>query len=268
MTVQYEWHSWQANPMQPDPKKCAPIMQSWWTYLRTHWGGQHLGCYARRPVVGGAALSSHASGAAMDWRYQDPGAGRTAMLAEAMPFLLNNSRELGLTAIHDYAGRRIWRPPNCSGRPGSPSPECGWRASSGPQMHPANLWLHIEVHPSRWSDTRTVAEMLGTDVPPTQPPTQPPPSGGTFTLELQKNELTPAKRDQLRGNGDVYLIQQIAQGHYKQLGNSAFDCGTPDGDYGPRTQEAVRELQRIGGLTVDGNCGNQTWSYYLNKAGT
>ena len=66
---------------------------------------------------------------------------------------------------------------------------------------------------------------LPSEPPPvvTPPPitTPPPTTGGTFTLELQKNELTPAKREQLRGNGDVYLVQQIAQGHFKQLGNPA-----------------------------------------------
>lgn len=109
----------------------------------------------------------------------------------------------------------------------------------------------------------------GTDVTPTPPtPTPtPPPSGGTFTLELQKNELTPAKRSQLRGNGDVFLIQQIAQGHFRQLGNPVYDCGSPDGDYGDRTQQAVRQLQADGGLAQDACCGNATWSYVLNKTG-
>jgi Putative peptidoglycan binding domain len=101
------------------------------------------------------------------------------------------------------------------------------------------------------------------------PPVVVPPSsgGGTFTLELQKNELTPDKREQLRGNGDVYLIQQIAQGHYKQLGNTAYDCGKPDGDYGPKTQGAVRQIQADGGLDQDACCGPATWGYILNKTG-
>lgn len=101
--------------------------------------------------------------------------------------------------------------------------------------------------------------------PPTPTPT--PPTGGTYTLDLQKNDLTPAKRSQLAGNGDVYLIQQIAQGHFKQLGNPVYDCGKPDGDYGPKTQDAVRQLQRDGGLTADAWVGPQTWNYVLNKSG-
>ena len=99
------------------------------------------------------------------------------------------------------------------------------------------------------------------------PEPTPPSTGGTYTLDLQKNDLTPAKREQLRGNGDVYLIQQIAQGHFKQLGNPVYDCGAPDGDYGPKTQNAVKQLQRDGGLGADAWVGPQTWSYVLNKSG-
>ena len=86
-------------------------------------------------------------------------------------------------------------------------------------------------------------------------------------MELQKNELTPAKREQLRGNGDVYIVQQIAQGHFKQLGNPVYDCGKPDGDYGPRTVDAVKQMQRDGGLNSDGECGPNTWAYILNQSG-
>lgn len=189
MTVQAEFTSYQTNPKKPDPRKCSPVCGSWWTYLRTHWGGQNLGCYVNRPVVGGTLPSSHGSGAALDWRYQNPGPGRSKMLAEVMPWLINNSRELGIQAIHDYSGKRIWRPPGCSGRPATPSPDCGWKPSSGGQMKSGNFWLHLEVHPSRWNDTRSVSEMLGTPKP--KPPIPPPPTKG-FLMALtdaQQKEL-------------------------------------------------------------------------------
>ena len=268
MTVQTNFISWQTSPKQPDPKACSPCCGSWWQYLRVHWGGQHLGCYVRRPIVGGTALSSHGSGAAIDWRYESPGVGRQRMLDETMPWLIGNSKELGLQAIHDYAGKRIWRPPGTSGRP--PTPGAGWKSSTGPQMNYANKWLHLEVHPARWSDGRTVDEMLGTSPePPTpEPPTpEPPPSGGTFTLELQKTELTPANRAQTRGNGDVYLFQQIAAGMYKQSGNEDLNVGKPDGDYGDRSQKACRVMQALCGLKQDAECGPATWSCILNKDG-
>jgi hypothetical protein len=118
-----------------------------------------------------------------------------------------------------------------------------------------------------WDMNQFRSAVLGAPAPTPEPPTPTPPAGGTYTLDLQKNDLTPAKREALRGNGDVYLIQQIAQGHYKQLGNPAYDCGTPDGDYGPKTQNAVKQLQRDGGLGADAWVGPQTWSYVLNKSG-
>ena len=73
MTVQDSFTSWQTHPI--DRGTCSPICKAWWQHLRTRWGGQHLGCYVQRPVVGGSAPSSHASGAALDWRYQNPGPG-------------------------------------------------------------------------------------------------------------------------------------------------------------------------------------------------
>lgn len=149
--------------MQPDPRRCSPINTTWNAYLLNRWGGQNLGCYAARPVVGGSSPSTHGSGAANDWRYQDPGIGRSRMLNEVMPWLINNSRELGLQAIHDYVGCRIWRPPGTSGRPSQPSPDSGWRQQTpGSQMGQSwALWLHLECLNTRWNDTRSVNEMLG-----------------------------------------------------------------------------------------------------------
>lgn len=162
MTVQTQFHNWQDRPLQPDPKRCAPLCITWRNYLLDTWGGQDLGCYVARPVVGGSSPSSHGSGAAHDWRYQDPGIGRQRMLDEVLPWLIDNSQELGIQAIHDYVGCRIWRPPATSGRPAQVSPECGWRAQSpGSQMGQSwALWLHLEVLNTRWSDTRSVDEML------------------------------------------------------------------------------------------------------------
>ena len=163
MTVQSSFTSWQTDPLEPDPERCAPICQTWSRYLCDTWGGENLGCYARRPVVGGTSISSHGSGAATDWRYQNPGPGRQVLLDAVLPWLIGWSLELGVQSIHDYVGDRIWRPPGCSGRPAAPSPECGWKTQhgSGGQMGQAwATWIHIECHPSRWGDTRTVDQML------------------------------------------------------------------------------------------------------------
>jgi putative chitinase len=50
----------------------------------------------------------------------------------------------------------------------------------------------------------------------------------------------------------VKVLQQTLQRH-------GFDPGPVDGDYGPRTESAVRAFQAAKGLTVDGWVGAQTW---------
>ena len=55
---------------------------------------------------------------------------------------------------------------------------------------------------------------------------------------------------QLRGDDVAEL-----QGALNQLG---FDCGRPDGIFGPATARALEDFQRNGGLTPDGVCGPQT----------
>lgn len=173
MAVATQFHNWQSSPMQPNPSRCSPFLVNLRDWLIHNWGGQNLGCWADRPVREGTSPSSHASGAALDWRYENPGIGRARMLNEIMPTLLNMSAELAVNAVHDYAGMRIWRPPGTSGRPTSPSPECGWRPNSGSNMNPSSLWLHIEVLNTRWSDTTPIDQLLAGGGPtPTPPPTE------------------------------------------------------------------------------------------------
>jgi peptidoglycan hydrolase-like protein with peptidoglycan-binding domain len=102
-------------------------------------------------------------------------------------------------------------------------------------------------------------------IPPvTTPPTTP---VGVFTLQLQKTTLDPANQAALRGNGDVFLIQYVAAGLFKQTASPNFDVGKPDGDYGPRTQTAVKEIQKLNQLTQDAICGPNTWAAALNADG-
>jgi N-acetylmuramoyl-L-alanine amidase len=55
---------------------------------------------------------------------------------------------------------------------------------------------------------------------------------------------------QLRGD-DIAELQDVLN----QLG---FDCGRPDGIFGPATVRALEDFQRNGGLTSDGICGPRT----------
>jgi N-acetylmuramoyl-L-alanine amidase len=64
------------------------------------------------------------------------------------------------------------------------------------------------------------------------------------------DRLLKLEAPQLRGD-DIGSLQQALN----QLG---FDCGRPDGIFGPATSRAVLDFQRNGGLTVDGICGVKT----------
>lgn len=50
----------------------------------------------------------------------------------------------------------------------------------------------------------------------------------------------------------------------ENLAGLGYPVGTPDGSYGPKTAEAVRQFQKDYGLTVDGNAGNATQTAIKN----
>ena len=110
-------------------------------------------------------------------------------------------------------------------------------------------------------------------VEPTPPPVvEPPPPPAApherIFLPVNKTVLHPDSRDQLRGNGDVVLLQVLALGLYAASQNETFDVGPLDGDYGPRTQAAARLMQAINGLETDGIVGPRSWASFLNADGS
>jgi hypothetical protein len=268
------FHNWQTSDLDWSAApydRCAPnlgVIEAW--LLEQH-GGLRLGCHGDRPIIGGQRPSTHAFGGAVDWRYApsnpaEPGRwpGRDYTLAVIIPWLIAHSAELGVQAIHDYAGRRIWRPPGTSGRPADSD---GWKLQPyGTQMgQPWALWLHLEIHPESWNDTRPIADRIpaGTPevivpVPPSPappPPASPHPPGGTSTVQVTVQTVR-------RGStgGWVKKAQAILAANFSQ------DVGPIDGAFGPRTEDGIRNVQRFFGLTVDGICGPKTWNILLAVA--
>lgn len=302
MTVMDRFHSWQTNPKTPDPRRCSPWNLAMMTYLRGRWGGADLGCYAVRSVRGGTAISSHASGSACDWRYASPGPGRDVLLREVLPWLIGNSKELGLDALHDYAGDRIWRPPAYRGGGD------GWKKQygSGGQMGASwSLWIHVEVHPDFWEDGRSPASKLSIakPVPPKQPTfdpakgifgdwpkrdSKPRLSGGDsgdaveYAQGVMKLRLTnfclwfgTVSANKAREKGITAGRRDNLNGISKRLMAAHALCNdiAVDGDFGRQTDQAVRAVEaafqgrrlegrRLDSLTVDGIIDRSNWRLF------
>ena len=47
------------------------------------------------------------------------------------------------------------------------------------------------------------------------------------------------------------------------LNGRGYSCGTADGDFGKKTDKALRDFQRENKLTVDGECGTASWTALL-----
>lgn len=249
MTVMTKFYDYQAaGTSSPYYNKGeAPAIQSLQDYILPRYGGQDLGSFGIRNVRGGTSISTHASGAAWDWRYEGPGPGRPVLLNEIIPYLLNSSAELGIQAIHDYVGGRIWR----SDRPGTVNDQA-WvpQTIRGDMGASWAKWIHIEIHPDNWQDGRPVPEKLGLVGGPIEfPPFIP--EWGLFSLyPYATNKST----IQIGAKGD--LVKYL-QGVLRHKLNYAIGI---DGDFGATTKNFVIWFQNTNGLLGDGIVGPKTWA--------
>lgn len=111
--------------------------------------------YNRRPIRGGTAWSSHAFGAAIDIGWKD----RDNLETDLIPWLVDNSDELGIQRIHDYHANRYWQ----AGR--------GW-VGRPPGTGALNS-LHIETHPGKWHDRTPIADRFSHKPPAPAAPKYP-----------------------------------------------------------------------------------------------
>jgi hypothetical protein len=141
-TPYYVWKNRNDNLSSPY-NQCSPNLVQLLAYMKSKWGGQSLGCHLDRTIAGSSTLSTHAWGAALDYL---PNGGNATGKASVFPFLIAHSAELRINTIHDYVRQAMWKP------------NLGWVAanigSSGGQ------WMHIEVTPAGFLDSRTVEQRL------------------------------------------------------------------------------------------------------------
>lgn len=247
MTVASNYYNYQSANINTDPlynKGESPAITSLKSHVMKHYGGLNLGTFNVRPIRGGSAPSTHAFGAAWDWRYMNTDGtglvGRAKMLNTVMPFLINHSYELGIQMVADYVGCTIWK----ASRSGDPSG--GWKAqarnSEGMGQSWAG-WLHIEIHPSEWHDGRPVSDKLGTTgFPPFNP------AAGEFSLW----PLAAKPNLRVGSTGDVV---RYLQGVLRKDGFGIVI----DGNFGNGTANVVRAFQAKHGLVVSGWANPEVW---------
>ena len=63
-----------------------------------------------------------------------------------------------------------------------------------------------------------------------------------------------------KASAGVSSLRPAAREIQQALKNAGFYQGAVDGRMGPQTKDAVKEFQRVHGLTDDGVVGRQTWS--------
>lgn len=246
--IETDFYNWQRHLPEDDPRynRCSPNILCIESDLGKRFGMTPLGCYGERDVRDGSVPSSHSHGAATDRRYFE--AGRARAVGEILPYLISNSRELHLQAIHDYFGSRIWR----AGRSANTGEAftSWWRAQTpNAQTGMGQSWavyFHLETTRAGWGDTRPIAQRLGITVPPPipVPPAVDPITGVKFMHKtIRKGDV----------GADVYAAQVVMRHKAGQVG---IVC---DGGFGTATDAAVRNVQGWFNLHVDGVIGPETW---------
>jgi hypothetical protein len=199
----------------------APLgMRALRSFVLEQWSGVDLGILARppRPIRGGSSASMHNWGMAWDWRWADPGPGRQAA-DEVIEYAISSSGRLGIQAVHDYVNARYWKN-NAGWRTARSSPETGFG-------QPWSQWLHIERtweaanRPEPIDLSASSADPSGTDN-----------AGTRFEGALPTGPLRQGDK-----GADVARIQDF-------LRSAGFaDFTISDGEFGPRTEAAVRAAQ-------------------------
>lgn len=152
-----DFYDWQKATKLDSVKfrTASPNLVALKDYLVDRWHGQNVGLYQKRPIKGGTAPSSHSFGAALDWNY---GAmDRQKIESVVLPMLIANSAQLGIQAIHDYAGCRIWRATRAHDKNG------GWKKQEPDKDGMGqgwSKWLHIETTKTMWKNKTPILHRI------------------------------------------------------------------------------------------------------------
>jgi hypothetical protein len=257
--------NWQTSRLAPGAapySRLSPNLEALRDELGKRFGGSFNGGFGVRPTRGSSSPSSHGFGAAIDWRLSD-----SAARSNCLAWLVQNYEVLGIQAIHDYSNSRIWRANRYPGQ----SPLTWWRpqpANAGTGMGQAwAVWLHIETDRSNWSNDTPIANRGSVSTNPPPPLPQPvlfDPANGVWGLyPLNPNKKT-LRETATPPTPEDFDLTRYLQGVLRLKASQPI---TVDGDFGPSTDQAVRNLQKFLGMVVDGVVGPKTWAVIDSLSG-
>lgn len=240
-----EFTDWQAKGAAAHDlfPTCSPNLVLIGAWEDAEYGTTNLGCKGVRDNRAGTADSTHSFGAAGDrsFRYSAPSASaRRAKMLECIERLRQGSAELGIQAIHDYIGCRIWR----SNRDPHVYPD-GWKiqpVSNDGMGQPWADWIHVEVHERGWHMNTPVNDRLAGVSPPV----------------LVRPVVGP-------GSANTGLVRAV-QTFLIEKANQGAVVGAADGRWGPRTSAGWTNFYvwentlHPGCMTTDGNVDGVDWN--------
>ena len=204
----------------------APVgMRALRSYVLKRWGGADLGILALPPrdIRAGSSPSMHNWGMAWDWRWANPGPGRKAA-DEVIDWAIAESSRLGIQAVHDYVNARYWK--NYAGwRTATNSPATGFG-------QPWSQWLHIE----RTWDQANKPDAIDGKAPPVDKTAADTSAASSAKLPFE-GELPTGPLRKGDSGADVARMQDFLRSH------GFADFTVSDGQFGPRTDTAVRAAQ-------------------------
>jgi hypothetical protein len=201
------------------PDKTPVGMLALLKYLTTRWGGSNLGILAKpaREMRSGTMPSMHNWGMALDWAWK-PGGGRKAA-DEAIEFLVTHANDLSIQAVHDYQGTRYWKS-YAAWRPGTVSTTTGMGQDWATFLHVERTWAAA-------NDARAIEATLAG-------------SPNAAVAEAVAKDAGTLPTTNLKA-GDVGAAVAAVQDYLRQHGFADFKRS--DGQFGPRTDAAVRAAQ-------------------------
>jgi len=258
------------------PVGARPGLKEFVKLCQDRWGFSNLGTFANRRMNNAAAkadpnnpkyLSVHATGRACDLGYKN-----RATAVQAWDWILQNAAALGVEEIHDYAfdpdgsgPMKPWgRGFRCSRGEGNKGVKIyNERENAGT---PGGLWLHFELSPEMANNPAKLREAWNSIPPP----------GGVVKAGKKIIKPKPAKAVSAGRPDPAPVVVPVAtpaptgpafpgdldvgsKGEAVKMVQAKIGA-KPDGDFGPKTGQAVSAWRVSNGMTAGTKVGPKVWA--------